>query len=165
MWNNIVVGSTKKWGHITQPSFQDFIALLQVLWPRVQMQAIKALTNQAKVSQFGTRQTGVRRSCGTCDRELLLLENINVLTERQVCTEKYWTEVFFVQTEPVVRAMFVQKHRGPIFLRASEVNKKFIVWHLYLKRHEMHDLKWILVAWYTFGRRKQKIPMYSFFST
>ena len=31
------------------------------------------------------------------------------------------------------RARFVQKDRGPIFLckgRASEVNKKFIIWHL-----------------------------------
>jgi hypothetical protein len=28
----------------------------------------------------------------------------------------------------------------------------------------MHDLKCILVAWYTFDRRKQKIPMYSFLS-
>ena len=38
------------------------------------------------------------------------------VTEREVCTEKYQTEVFFVQTEPVYRAKFVQKDRGPIFL-------------------------------------------------
>ena len=31
-------------------------------------------------------------------------------------------------------------------------------------KQEMHDLKCILVAWYTFGGRKQKIPMDSFFS-
>jgi hypothetical protein len=45
-----------------------------------------------------------------------------LLTERKVCTEKYRTEVFFVQ-----------KDWGPIFLctnRASEINKKFIIWHL-----------------------------------
>jgi hypothetical protein len=31
-------------------------------------------------------------------------------------------------------------------------------------KQEMHDLKCILVAWYTFDRRK-KIAMYSFLST
>jgi hypothetical protein len=59
-----------------------------------------------------------------------------LLIEREVCTEKYGTEVFFVETEPV------QKDRGPIFLctayRASEVNKRFIIYaidkHLYLKQ-------------------------------
>jgi hypothetical protein len=29
-----------------------------------------------------------------------------LLTEREVCTEKYWTEVFFVQTEPVGRGLY-----------------------------------------------------------
>ena len=32
-------------------------------------------------------------------------------------------------------------------------------------KQEMHDLKCILVTWYTFDRRKQKIAMYSFLST
>ena len=35
-------------------------------------------------------------------------------------------------TDRARRARFVQKDRGPIFLgkdRASEVNKKFIIWH------------------------------------
>ena len=31
-----------------------------------------------------------------------------------------------------------------------------IYWHLLAKKQERHDLKCILVAWYTFGRRKQK---------
>ena len=57
--------------------------------------------------------------------------------EREVCTEKYRTEVFFEMIEPVRRARFVQKDRGLIFFctyRASEVNIKFIMWHLYLKQ-------------------------------
>jgi hypothetical protein len=66
--------------------------------------------------------------------------------EREVCTEKYRTEVFFEMIEPVRRARFVQKDRGLIFFctyRASEVNIKFIMWHLYLKQtrntwFEMH---------------------------
>jgi hypothetical protein len=29
-----------------------------------------------------------------------------LLTEREVCTEKYRTEVFFVQTEPVGRGLY-----------------------------------------------------------
>jgi hypothetical protein len=44
-----------------------------------------------------------------------------LLIEHEVCTGKYRT----------------QKDRGWIFLctyRASEVNKKFIIWHLYLKQ-------------------------------
>jgi hypothetical protein len=50
---------------------------------------------------------------------------------------------------------FVQKDRGPIFLctyRASEVNKKFIIYGMYIgNKQEMYDLKCILLAWYTFG--------------
>ena len=37
------------------------------------------------------------------------------------------------RTDRARRVRFVQKDRGPIFLctyRASEVNKKFIIWHL-----------------------------------
>jgi hypothetical protein len=52
-----------------------------------------------------------------------------LLTEREVFTEKYRTEVFFC-TDRARRARFVQKDRGPIFLctyRASDVNKKFII--------------------------------------
>jgi hypothetical protein len=55
-----------------------------------------------------------------------------LLTEREVRTDKYRIEAFFVQTEPG-RSRFVQKDRRPIFhctYRASEVNKKFIIWHL-----------------------------------
>jgi hypothetical protein len=65
-----------------------------------------------------------------------------LLTEREVCTEKHRTEVFFF-TDRARKARSVQKDRGPIFLctyRASEVNKKFIIWHLY-KLEEMHDWK------------------------
>ena len=38
-------------------------------------------------------------------------------------------------TDRARRARFVQKDRGPIFLctyRASEISKKFIIWHLYI---------------------------------
>ena len=59
------------------------------------------------------------------------MSNINfVLTEREVCTEKYRTEVFLAQN---LRARSVRKDRGPIFFctnQASEVNKKFIIWRL-----------------------------------
>ena len=50
-----------------------------------------------------------------------------LLTEREVCTEKY----------RLYKKKFVQKERGPIFLctyRESEINKKFIIWHLYSKQ-------------------------------
>ena len=53
-----------------------------------------------------------------------------LLTEREVCTEKYRTKVFFVQTKPVRRASFVQKDRTPMFFctyTASEVDKKFFL--------------------------------------
>jgi hypothetical protein len=56
-----------------------------------------------------------------------------LLTEREVCTEKYRTEDFFVQTEPEGRGL--HKKAGVRYFslhmhRASEVNKKFIIWHL-----------------------------------
>ena len=56
-----------------------------------------------------------------------------LLTEREVCTEKYRTKVFFVQTMQARRASFVRKDRAPMFFctyTASEVDKKFIIWHL-----------------------------------
>jgi hypothetical protein len=43
------------------------------------------------------------------------LFNNFLLTKREVCTEKYRTEVFFVRTR-TQRARFVQKDRSPIFL-------------------------------------------------
>jgi hypothetical protein len=72
----------------------------------------------------------------------------------------------FLRTE---REVFCTKRLSPIFLctyRVSEVNKKIISMPfigIYTWKQEMHDFR--LVAWYTFGQRKQKIPMYSFFST
>jgi hypothetical protein len=35
-----------------------------------------------------------------------------LLTEREVCTAKYRTEVFFVQTEPVGRGFYIPSKRG-----------------------------------------------------
>ena len=61
------------------------------------------------------------------------------LTEREVFTEKYRTEIFF-STDQARRARFVHKDQGPIFLckdQASEVNNKFLYGidrHLYLKQ-------------------------------
>jgi uncharacterized sporulation protein YeaH/YhbH (DUF444 family) len=59
-----------------------------------------------------------------------------LLTECEVCTEKYRTEVFFVQTEPVGRGLYkkTEVQYFSVHTEASEVNKKFIIWHLYLKQ-------------------------------
>jgi hypothetical protein len=85
-----------------------------------------------------------------------------LLTEREVCTKKYRTKVFFVQTQPR-RASFVQKDRAPMFFLYIQskrgwqkvYNMAFICIYTWNKQ-EMSELKCILVAWYTFGRRKQK---------
>jgi hypothetical protein len=90
-----------------------------------------------------------------------------LLTEREVCVYREISDPGLLCTDRARRTRFVQKDRDPIFLcafRASEVNKKFIIWHLLAfvlekNKQERHDLKCILVAWYTFGRRKQKISM------
>jgi hypothetical protein len=44
---------------------------------------------------------------------LYLITNF-LLTEREVCTEKYWTEVFFVQIEPIGRGLY-KKTEVPYF--------------------------------------------------
>jgi hypothetical protein len=53
--------------------------------------------------------------------------------EREVCTEKYRTEVFFVQTEPVGQGLY-KKAEVRYFSVHTElarlINKKFIIWHL-----------------------------------
>jgi hypothetical protein len=56
-----------------------------------------------------------------------------LLTEREVCTEKYRTKVFFVQTKPVRRASFVQKDRAPMFsvhTQQARLTKSFFLRHL-----------------------------------
>jgi hypothetical protein len=56
-----------------------------------------------------------------------------LLTEREVCTKKYRTKVFFVQTKPVGQALYKKTVLQCFFCtyRASEVDKKFIIWHSY----------------------------------
>ena len=88
-----------------------------------------------------------------------------LLTEREVCTEKYQIQVFFVHTEPGGRGLY-KKTEIRYFSAHSEQARLIksllygIYWHLYLKKtQDSHDLKCILIAWYTFGRRKQKISM------
>ena len=52
-----------------------------------------------------------------------------LLTEREVFTEKYRTEVSTVRTEAVGRGPYI-RDRGPIFFRtdrANEVNNTFII--------------------------------------
>jgi hypothetical protein len=56
-----------------------------------------------------------------------------LLTEREVCTEKYRTKVFFVQTKPVGQALYKKTVLQCFYVAtytASEVDKKFIIWHL-----------------------------------
>ena len=56
-----------------------------------------------------------------------------LLTEREVCMYREILDPGLHCTDRARRARFVQKDRDPIFLfafRASEVNKKFIIWHL-----------------------------------
>ena len=47
-----------------------------------------------------------------------------LLTESEVLTEKYWIEVYFVQTEPVGRG-FVQKDQGPIFICKDQAERGY----------------------------------------
>ena len=59
-----------------------------------------------------------------------LPDNNGLLTEREVCTVKYQTEVFSVWTERR-RSEVHAKNRGLIFHstdRTSEVNNRFIIW-------------------------------------
>jgi hypothetical protein len=96
-----------------------------------------------------------------------------LLTEREVCTEKYRTEVFFVQTEPVGRGLYKKAVVRYFSVHTEQARLiKSLLYGIYIyigiytwNKQEIHDLKCILVAWYTFGQRKQKIPVYSFFST
>jgi hypothetical protein len=76
----------------------------------------------------------------------------------EVCTEKYRTEVFFVQIEPVGRGLY-KKTEFRWFSVHTEQGRliKSLLYSIYSwNKQEMHDLKSILAAWYTFGRRKQK---------
>jgi hypothetical protein len=66
---------------------------------------------------------------------LIVVKNITnfILTEHEVCTEKYRTEVFFVQTKPVGRGLYKKtefQYFSVHIYRAREVNKKFIIWQL-----------------------------------
>ena len=64
-----------------------------------------------------------------------------LLTEREVCTEKYRTEVFFVQTEPVGRGLYKKTvvryfsvHTEQARLIKSLLYGIYIYRHLYLKQ-------------------------------
>jgi hypothetical protein len=83
-----------------------------------------------------------------------------LLTERKVFTEKYRTEIFFEQTEPVRRGLY-KKTEVRYFSVKTEPFIGVYTWN----KQDMHALKCILVAMHTFGWRKQKLPMYSFLST
>ena len=54
-------------------------------------------------------------------------------------------------TEPVGRDLIF--HSAD---RASEVNKKFIIWHLYLKQKRNATFDSIFVTWYTFVEENRK---------
>ena len=98
--------------------------------------------------------------------------NINfLLTEREVFTKKCRAEVFFVQTEPVGLGLYKKSEVRYLSVKTEQARliKSLlygIYMHLYSKqpRNTWFEMN-ILVAWYTFGRRKQKLPMYSFLST
>ena len=94
-----------------------------------------------------------------------------LLTEREVCTEKYRTEVFFVQTEPVGRGLY-KKTEVRYFSVHTEQTRliKSLLYgihrHLYLKQtrnawFEMHISSVVHIRL----KKTKKIPMYSFFST
>jgi hypothetical protein len=91
-----------------------------------------------------------------------------LLTEREVCTEKHRTEVLFVQTEPEGRGLYkkTEIRYFSVHTEQARLVKSLLIYGIYAwNKQEMHDLKCILVAWNTVCQRKQKIPMYSFFST
>ena len=94
------------------------------------------------------------------------MKNTINLTEREVFTGKYRTEVFFVQTEPVGRGLYkkAEVRYFPVKTEQARLIKSLLYGIYSRNKQEMHDLKCILVTWYTFDRRKQKIPIYSFLS-
>ena len=62
-----------------------------------------------------------------------------LLTEREVCTEKYRTEVFFVQTEPVGRGLYKKTEVRYFSVHTEQARLiKSLVYgiyrHLYLKQ-------------------------------
>jgi hypothetical protein len=81
--------------------------------------------------------------------------------------------VYTVFTEPVGRGLYKKTEVRYFSVKAEQVRliKSLlygIYWHLYLKqtRNELFEMHIrLLVAWYTFDRRKQKLPMYSSLST
>jgi hypothetical protein len=87
--------------------------------------------------------------------------NVNfLLTEREVWTEKYRTGVFFVQTGGLYKKTKVQYFS----VHTQAMLIKSLLYGIYIwNKQEMYDLKCILVTWYTFGRRKQKIQCISSF--
>jgi hypothetical protein len=72
-----------------------------------------------------------------------------LLTEREVFTEKYRTEVFFVQTEPVGRGLY-KKTEVRYFSVKTEQARLIKVYDMAFigiytrNKQEMHDLKCIL---------------------
>ena len=86
-----------------------------------------------------------------------------LLTEREVCTEKYWTDVFFVQTESIGRSLYkkTEVRYFSIHTEQARLIKSLLYCiysrHLYGNKQEMHDLKCILVAWYSTHLVEEKI--------
>jgi hypothetical protein len=72
-----------------------------------------------------------------------------LLTEREVFTEKYRTEVFFVMTEPVGQGLYKKTEVRYFSVKTKQARliKSLLLYGIYTRnKQEMHDLKCILVA-------------------
>jgi hypothetical protein len=77
------------------------------------------------------------------------------LTEREVCTEKYRTEFFFKQTEPIGWGLYKKTEVRYFSVHTEQARLiKSLLYGIYPQ--EMQNLKCILVPCYIFGPRKQK---------
>ena len=106
-------------------------------------QILQHCPDESKTQVFKVRenQKWFHQKCASCLEVTmnLLLYNFFMhiikflLTEREVCVYREISDPGLLCTDRARRTRFVQKDRDPIFLCAfwaSEVNKKFIIWHL-----------------------------------
>jgi hypothetical protein len=93
-----------------------------------------------------------------------------LLTEREVFTEKYRTEVFFVMTEPVGQGLYKKTEVRYFSVKTKQARliKSLLLYGIYTRnKQEMHDLKCILVACmvHIWSKETKITNVFSFLST
>ena len=86
-----------------------------------------------------------------------------LLTEGEVCTEKYRTEVFSVQTEPVGRGLYKKTEVRYFSVHTEQARLiKSSLYGIYTwNKQEMHDLN--ASYWYTFGQKTKNTNVFLLF--